>query len=101
MDLLQAENVQKLIKFYMDNALNLAAVSGVEADAEIKIRIVPNKDKNVDAKFIVIGSGKVLIPGQEELIAQLSDAPAEEVGQAEEVPTVEAEIVKPGLEVVK
>ena len=87
MDLLQAENVQKLVKFYLDNALNLAAVSGVEADAEIKIRVIPNKDKNVDAKFVIVGSGKVIIPGQEELVAQISEQPVE--AESEALPSAE------------
>lgn len=90
MDLLKNEGVEKLLRFYIDNALNMATVTGVEADAEIKIRIVPNKDKNVEAKFIVSGSGKVIIPGGEEALAQLSEAPEEE----KEVPEVEAEVVE-------
>ena len=103
MDLLKTENVEKLFRFYVDNALNLATMSGVEADAELKIRIIPNKDKNIEAKFVIIGSGRVLIPGQEEELAHLSDTPDDVAKEEAEVAkdkkedtteTMEAEIVQ-------
>ena len=100
MSLMQAENVQKLFNFYLENALQVAQMSGVETQAEIKVRIIPNKDKNVDAKYVIVGAGKVLIPGAEEVVAHLSegnpeDAAAEVAEEiADNVEAVEAEVVE-------
>jgi hypothetical protein len=81
MNLISVDNVKNLVQFYTDNAIGLAQSTNVEVDAEIKIRIIPNFDKNVDAKFIVAGSGKIVMPGRDEVLVNIQEE--KEAPQAE------------------
>lgn len=78
MNVLDIQGLQNFVKFYIDNAVALSQQADVEVDAELKIRVIPNKDKNIDAKLIFAGSGKIIVPGKEEVIAAVGEENKEE-----------------------
>lgn len=74
----KAEQIQKTVEFYLENAYAMAKQYGIEVDADIKIRIIPNKDKNIDADFIVTSSGDIKLPVAEQLILQAKEQSEQE-----------------------
>lgn len=90
MNLSHAEQVQKAVEFYLENAYAMAKQYGIEVDAQINVRIIPNRDKNIDADFIVTSSGEIKLPVAEQVLLQAKEGQAEE-NEVEQVSTDKVE----------